>query len=273
MHRIIWSVCAAGAVFLLSSIPRIAASQSLWDSPSETRSVAVEFRHVSLKQIDNLSTLSGAWYLRGKFGSSEKSWIVVELPIARYAPANREGITAFGNLYFGIEKKIRSLPMLTEIGIRLPTAESDKIDASLLGMAADPARIGAFAPDVITISTLVNLIAGENLGFFFRARGGVLTLLNSNWEQWDDVEAGLLMGSLIGFTYPKGQILVGVEGLWALTEEVIIEKERSVVNFGIGASYRLGPIETSLAFHVPMTSEFEDYVERVVVVQFKIVGF
>lgn len=128
--------------------------QTIWSRPYDPNQVAVET--IVPDPPDDASVLSGATFLTGTYSLNDNLELAAELPVARYG-AGTQGVSssaAVGNPYVGIGFSSTMIPLLVQIGGRIPAAPANA--ASQIGTLADPGRTDAFQPDGFVLSGLLN---------------------------------------------------------------------------------------------------------------------
>lgn len=139
---------------LLGLLVSSARGQTMWSRPYQPNQFAVEV--LVPDAADDAAPLTGATFVTGTVSLNENLELAAELPVARYG-ATSDGVsstTAVGNPYLGIGFSGTRIPILFELGTRLPTAGSN--DATRIGQTVDPGRTTAFRPDEFALSGLVN---------------------------------------------------------------------------------------------------------------------
>lgn len=137
---------------LLSIICLPASGQTLWSRPYQPNQIAVE---TIVPDVEGTSFFSGATFITGTASLSENIELQAELPVARVQPSgNGPSTTTLGNPYVGLGVSSTSLPVLLEVGARIPAASSNR--AAGLGAATDIGRTSAFLPDEFGFSALLN---------------------------------------------------------------------------------------------------------------------
>lgn len=116
--------------------------------------------------------------------------IVGEVPFA----LTGTGRGGMGNLYIGLETTPSEAGVFSEFGLRLPTTEDEQDVYHLVGMAADPDRIEAWAGPFIPVLAAANYRVSNEWGVGARFRGGC-----SIWIPTGDRAGGgsLLFGVLM----------------------------------------------------------------------------
>lgn len=217
-------------VLLLGLLVPPAEGQTIWSRPYEPNQVAVE---VVVPEASDASVLSGATFLTGTVSLNDNLEIGAELPVARYG-ATADGVsstTALGNPYLGLGLSSTTLPLLVQLGGRLPLASSNA--ASRLGQAADIGRLPAFQPDEFVLSTLINgrLSVGRNSSLRLRTgidyasrpqgngreRGWRMLYEAQLWRDGDRLLTGLTLAGRAVLSSPGGtqhHAAVSLMGNW-----------------------------------------------------------
>lgn len=141
-------------LFLLGLLVVPANGQTIWSRPYEPNQLVVET--VVPDSPDEVSVLSGATFLTGTVSFTDNVQFAAELPVARHVPTADGGTTttALGNPYVGFDFSSTSLPVLVQVGARLPLAPSNA--ATRLGQSADAGRLPAFRAEELGLSGLLN---------------------------------------------------------------------------------------------------------------------
>jgi hypothetical protein len=140
------------AALLLSAMCLPASGQTLWSRPYQPNQIAVE---TIVPDAEGTSFFSGATFITGTASLSENIELQAELPVARAHPSgNGASTSTLGNPYVGVGLSSTSLPVLLEVGGRIPAASSNA--AAGLGAATDIGRTAAFVPDEFGLSALLN---------------------------------------------------------------------------------------------------------------------
>jgi hypothetical protein len=140
-------------VLLLGLLVPAAHAQTIWSRPYAPNQIAIEALVPDTPA--DAGGLSGATFVTGTASLSENVEFAGELPIARAGGANGiSSTTALGNPYLGFGFSSTTLPVLVEVGTRLPVASSQR--AGRIGRGADMGRTAAFRRDEFSLSTLAN---------------------------------------------------------------------------------------------------------------------
>jgi hypothetical protein len=141
---------ATAALLCLLSPP--AQAQTLWSRPYEPNQIALE---AIAPDADDASLMSGATFLTATASLNENIELLTELPLARFQPSSGGGSsTAVGNPFLGLGLSSTRLPLLLQVGARVPAAPANP--ATRIGNAADFGRTRAFNEDEFVLSGLAN---------------------------------------------------------------------------------------------------------------------
>lgn len=172
---------AALAVLLLLALPSASQAQSLWSTPYVPDQITLEVLQPTLQSApsEDISVLTGASTLWGSYLITDRMTVVAGMPVARYQstragePPTDVTETQIGNPYVGLGVSSTRVPLLVELGVRLPLA-SEAALATRAGQATDLAHREAFAPDLFAAQIIANTRWGWTRRFGFRFRGGPL---------------------------------------------------------------------------------------------------
>jgi hypothetical protein len=140
-------------VLLFGVLVGPAEGQTIWSRPYEPNQLAVE---AIVPEAENASVLSGATFFSGSLSLNDNVELAAELPVARYDPTadGASTTTAIGNPYVGLGFSSTRIPLLFQLGARIPTAPSNV--ASRLGESGDVGRVPAFRPEEFSLTGLLN---------------------------------------------------------------------------------------------------------------------
>lgn len=176
----------AAALLCLLSVP--VQGQTLWSRPYEPNQIAVE---ALVPDADDASVLSGATFITATASLNENVELLTELPLARYQPSNGDGSsTAVGNPFVGLGLSGTRIPILFQVGARIPAAPANA--AAGIGNAADIGRTRAFNADEVVLSGLLNgryEISRQSTvrirsGLSYASRPPAVDTLNSREHDW-----------------------------------------------------------------------------------------
>lgn len=129
-----------------------APAQTIWSRPYQPNQIALEAVVPDLPD-DDASVASGAAFLTATRSLNDNVELAAELPVARYA-TDATSSTAVGNPYVGFGLSSSSLPILIELGIRIPATPANA--APQAGRRADLGRTAAFRDESVAPSVLFN---------------------------------------------------------------------------------------------------------------------
>ena len=147
MHRFL-------PLLLWCLLPAIAPGQSLWRIPYQPNQVVLE-TVVPQYETDRFEGGTGAAFLTGTYSLSSHIEGVVELPLS-HATAPSTSSTALGNPYVGLGIASTTLPILVEVGARLPLGDDSIAREAATGIT-DPGRTAAFGRNERSLSALLNV--------------------------------------------------------------------------------------------------------------------
>jgi hypothetical protein len=154
---------------VLGALALPADAQTLWSRPYEPNQLAVE---ALLPDVENASPLSGATFVNLSGSLNENVEVLAELPLARFQPSGSGPTSStIGNPYLGLGLSSTSLPVLVQLGARIPAASANA--AAAVGDAADIGRTRAFRPDEFSVSGLANGRLSLGRGSSLRLRTGL----------------------------------------------------------------------------------------------------
>jgi hypothetical protein len=139
---------------LLGLCPLLADAQTLWSRPYEPNQVTVEA--LVPDAADGAGLPTGATFVTATASITENIELSTELPIAHYRPASGGGgsATALGNPFVGLGFSSTRVPLLFQLGARIPNAPSNA--ATPIGSGTDVGRSPAFVPDEFSLTGLLN---------------------------------------------------------------------------------------------------------------------
>lgn len=129
-----------------------AQAQTIWSRPYQPNQIAVE-TVVPERPNANTSVGSGSTFLTLTRSLNNNVELAAELPLARDA-GNDASSAAVGNPYVGFGLSSGTLPILFELGARLPVVPTNS--AREVGQRADAGRTAAFRDEDISVSGLLN---------------------------------------------------------------------------------------------------------------------
>ncbi len=118
-------------------------AQTIFTRPYQPSTLSVEAVAPTFSG-DSLDVASGALFVSASYTLNTNIELMVELPVAR-AGGNPSSSTGIGNPLIGFGFSSTSVPLLVEVGARLPLADDDL--ASRVGAFTDLGRGRAFQPE------------------------------------------------------------------------------------------------------------------------------
>jgi len=172
----IWRAARAGVmfcamVFLSTVFSTEAVAQTQFTRPYLPSVVSVEVVRPAFED-ETLSADTGALFVTGSYTLNENVEIVGELPVARAGGDEVETTTTIGNPLIGFAFSSTRLPLLVEVGGRLPVADDNL--AAELGRTADYGRGSAFLHDERQLYLLGNTRFQFGRKTSIRVRGGLV---------------------------------------------------------------------------------------------------
>jgi len=137
---------------LLGGLCAPAPAQTIWSRPYEPNQMAVEVFVPELPN-DEASFPSGATFLTATRSFTDNVELAVEVPMARYT-SDGTSASAVGNPYVGLGLSSTRLPLLVELGARIPAVPTNA--AQTVGQRTDLGRSAAFRDETISLSGLLN---------------------------------------------------------------------------------------------------------------------
>lgn len=165
VRAIAWTMLAA--VFAWFA-PPTADAQTILTRPYEPSTASVEVVHPTYA-ADSLGLGTSAAFVSASYTLNENIEAVAELPVAR-VDAGSVTATRLGNPFVGFLFSSTSLPLLIEMGVRLPVADGSA--ATELGSFSDAGRGAAFIKEEFAIHTLGNTRVQLGRNTTLRLRGG-----------------------------------------------------------------------------------------------------
>ena len=240
--------------FTLLLVPAAAAGQSLVEAPPRS-SLSLEMLHPSLDDDDDVSFVSGAYFLGGRLELRPGLALVAELPFG-YLRADAditdaESSSTVGNPLIGIAF-LRGQSEFV-IGGRVPLAADDEF-ASLYAMMADQYRLEAFLPDAASLQASARLrhMASDvvRLGFDI---GSVLLIPTGDAE--GDAEVMLDYGGSAAYVAEVVRAGVGLNGRGMVTADGGDLGERTEHQATLFADFGSGRIRPGVSLRVPLDDD------------------
>lgn len=126
-----------------------------------------------------------------------------------------------GNPYVGIRIGDDAKTVSGTIGVRLPTGQNPKDatgqQAVAAGVASSMEDFSAFAPNIMTVRSVLEVHRVSAKGFLFGVRGGPTLLINTSGDPLKESESAVDWGARFGYEGPKAQLSFGVNGRYLIT--------------------------------------------------------
>ena len=129
-----------------------AEAQTIWSRPYQPNQIAVEAL-IPERPEANTSVGSGATFFTLTRSLNDNVELVTELPVARN-DGNGSSSAAVGNPYVGLGLSSGTVPLLFELGVRIPAVPTNA--ARAVGQRADAGRTAAFRDEDISGAALLN---------------------------------------------------------------------------------------------------------------------
>jgi hypothetical protein len=255
---------AVSVLVVLASGPVSATGQSVWLAPDRQAAVALEVLRPDFGffRNDDVTLLTSAVFLSGRYPIGNAVDVVAEIPISHYGEDytafdrrhdDSRSETALGNPYIGIMFGERGASSYGEVGVRLPIA-NENVDGLATGSRSDYDRLGAFIEDVLTIRGAGNYVYRDLSGFRARLHGGPSIWVYTGDSEGDTVEALLDYGAHAW--YQAGEwvrISTGLTGRIIVSEGEFSLSERMLNQLGVAVFGRVGPVEPGLHLRIPFS--------------------
>lgn len=245
-------------------------AQSLWTKPYTPNQVTLELLQPALDVAPNeeLSFLTGAAVLGGSFLLNDRTTLVAELPFAHYrAEIGADDPTtvtesAIGNPYVGLGVSSTRVPLLIELGVRLPLV-TDSNTATWAGAASDLDHSEAFAPHQLAAQALLNTRWELSRTTSVRLRGGPLLTVPTQ----DDGASTELFARYSAQGWYEGDRYVlglGLTGRALITEGDLGFADRTTHQLGATLIFNFSRIQPGLLLRAPLNGPGSDDVDLVV---------
>ncbi|RMG68082.1 MAG: hypothetical protein D6715_03210 [Calditrichaeota bacterium] len=267
-----------GLLLFLFLTPSLHA-QAILTHQSGEQTVAVEALKPAFDNDQGVEFATSAWFLSGLWQFNDNWAFTAELPLARYGqevsvngqPTVDISETTVGNLYAGIRYGHNNGPFMANLGIRLPFAEQDKLNAELAGRFSDVERWDAFIPNALGFIGTGQYRYQLASGFFVGARGGGSFLVNTDKDEGEDAsDLYLLYGLSAGYRAPRFDLTADFSGRFLATNDEGGFGANSWHFAGISATYKAGRIWPGVQFKLPLDKDSRDVVDFVGGVHFLI---
>ena len=267
----------AMAALGMAAMPHASANaQSLWTDRRHDSSITLETLKPVFKSDDagfRPSARSGWMMLiSSRWRLSENLHFISEIPFATgereyefagFDNRKREAGTAFGNPYFGLEKRDQESRGFVEFGIRFPLPAADEgwgeNSGRSVGLYANGTHLEAYGPKALSIIAMSNSRFGNASGPFIRLRGGLCFLINTGPGGFIPVFAPEF-GLKHGYESSRFSAALGYSarlyapGIWGVL----------VHELGFKANVGLGRFWPGVHFRMPLSNPLEEELKYVV---------
>lgn len=257
------------ALVLAFAAPQMGAAQSLWTTPYVPNQVSLELLQPALDTApdEELSFLTGAAVLSGSYLLNDRTTLTAAWPVAHYRAEVGDdpttvSETASGNPYLGVGLSSTRVPLLAELGVRLPLAP-DRNMALVAGTAADLDHSEAFAPHRLSAQFLLNTrweLSRRSTSL--RLRGGPLVTIPTQ----DTAGTTELFGrySVQGWYEGKRYVLgLGLTGRALITESGSFN-DRTTHQIGGTLIFNFPYVQPGILVRAPLNGPESDAVNLVV---------
>ena len=261
-----WVFLVAFVAVCLQGVDQ-APAQSIFLEPNNMGSVHLEALRPGFGGV-NLSNLSFALFLSGRFQVGEALQIRGEIPYMTYKvdptdhywgqSSGSEGKNAIGNPYVGLDVGSSQKGTQGEFGFRLPVVK-DTSGAEREGSATDPVeRMEAFIPEILPLYLGVNYRHRSSNGFALRLR-----LVPVFWfyvgSGSQDTDLFFLYSAQAWYETEKVGVGGGFSGRAIATGDEDGFGERSLHQFGFFANYAFGSFLPGFQIRIPLDQDLRDY--------------
>jgi hypothetical protein len=251
--RPIHAIIVGFLAMLMTGAP--AAAQSVWLGPGRQAEVALEVLRPDFDSGD-VTFLSSAVFLSGRYPLSDAVDVVVEIPISHFGvdgPVRTGSETALGNPYVGVELGPHEGSTFGELGVRLPVAAEDN-GGLATGFLSDRDRWGAFFDDVLTVQGAVNYLRREPSGFRVRLHGGPSIWVYTEDDGGDSMELLADYGAHAWYAASEQvDLSAGLTGRLIVSEGDIDFVDRMLNQVGLAVIGRFGYVHPGGHFRVPFS--------------------
>ncbi|MFN0180363.1 MAG: hypothetical protein ACKVZ0_16305 [Gemmatimonadales bacterium] len=209
--------------------------------------------------LNGTVALSGS----GRIGTSVR--LEAEVPLARAGfdagTLPSQSSIRFGNPYLGVQFHQSDRPWSGRIGVRLPLASEPSTAAGLgalgVGVLADPDRLEAYLPNVMTVRTDAEVRSVTVGGFLIGAKFGSSLLIPTKGESGDPELFGDY-GVRGGYESPSVRATVGLTGRLLATESGLSFSDRTFHAITGAVDLRRGAVRPSVMIRIPLDSAARD---------------
>jgi hypothetical protein len=252
-------------IFLISNLHVFA--QSIWLDQSKNKTIAFEFLKPDFDSGEELTFLTSAMFLSGRFATSEKLYLVGEISFANYGGEGYSGESytesAFGNPYLGLEFYNQNKSISGEFGFRLPMAPKDENQSALMiGFLTDfVERAEAFVPETIPFNLFLNYRSVNESNFGYKVRGGITGWIPSGDR--DENEWFLVYTLQGGYQTEQVNILLGISGRYWLSRENVEFSDSIFHQFVVTTNFNIESVRPGLILKLPLNENLQDMIDLV----------
>jgi hypothetical protein len=252
-----------GFIFFVLSLLVSAQGFQMEGPQSDRTKLGVRFLHPDFEEAEGLSLFSGLYQLSLSVHVSPKLNVVVKLPIGSVAGDDIESQTGFGNIYAGIQYKLKDSKKTqtsASLGVYLPTANKNKGLSAFIGMYSNFSRFFQFLPETVTVSLNLTYYHLEAEGLFFGAEVGPDVIIPNEEYYTGEVELFIHYGLTTGYRFNNFEIKGEFVGLGILSEEVDSFSDRFFNKVILGLNWIGGRIRPGLFYKVNLDKDIRDFV-------------
>ncbi len=261
--KLIFQTTLTGIILLnLGMIP--VRAKSSWVGYDHSRNISLEFLTVQLKsEYGDHSAFSGGYFISCRIPISEGLRVIGELPVGHYAAtlsypffgSMEISETGVGNPFIGLETFGKS-GISGEFGLRLPLRGEENINAAAAALLSDVQRIDAFAYKTIPLKAMAHYRHSES-NLHYRIRSGGLLMVDISGDRKESLELYFLYDGSIGYDGEPMRALVGLSGMFILTEDGDIE-DRVLHTLDINLAVKLRTTVLGLLVKFPLTDSYSE---------------
>lgn len=160
------------SLLLWFCLPSLVAAQSIWRMPYQPNQIVLE-TVLPTYDTDRFEGLTGAAYLTGTWSANDNIEAVAELPVARAQTPGQSG-TVLGSPYVGLGLVSSEMPLMLEVGARLPLGTDNALAREAATEVTEPGRTRAFLLNERGVSALGNMSVYLSRRTSFRFRAGLV---------------------------------------------------------------------------------------------------
>ena len=243
-----------------------ASAQPMWLDRSHNQTIAYEFLKPDFDTSDDITFLTSAMFLSGRFALSSKIYFVGEISFANYGVDRQFGDSynesAFGNPYLGLEYYNEAGNIFGEFGFRLPLAKDEDARALVIGMYTEfIERTEAFISEAIPVNAFINYQSVNESNFGIRFKAGLTGWFPTGIH--DEGEWFLVYGVQGGYQTEQVNLLLGLSGRYWFTAENLEFSEKTYHQFIVAADFGLGQIRPGLILKIPLDDNLQNMINSV----------